>query len=334
MRCIRHIPQETAAAHRPGKEVTMKVLLAVDGSDASMSAVAATAALALSPDSSIVVVTVIPDSFAPEGSHWPNVIRMDPPTDRERVRADVRDRLLAIADRLRSGTTTVDIGVLEGRPATEIVSEAARSAADLIVVGARGLSAVRRLLIGSVSSEVVDHAPCPVLIARHGAVERIILATDGSPGAAEATRFVAESGLFDEAEIHVLSVADPGMPWWSGISPLDGATSMELYEDAVEHAQGRARQAADEAAAELRELRVVQTSAVPEGDVVSAILEAAASDRTDLIVVGARNMGTLHRWLVGSVSRSIVHLADASVLVVRSRTEPAPRKEATTVGTA
>ena len=106
-----------------------------------------------------------------------------------------------IADRLRIGDRTVDVRVLEGRPATEIVVEAGRFRADLIVVGARGLSTVRRLLIGSVSSEVVDHAPCPVLVARRADVERVMLAIDASPSAAAAADYIAESGLFDEAKI-------------------------------------------------------------------------------------------------------------------------------------
>ena len=62
----------------------MKILLAVDGSDASMSAVATTAALPLGPGSAIEVVSVIPEWFAAEGSVWPAVIRTDPPPDRER----------------------------------------------------------------------------------------------------------------------------------------------------------------------------------------------------------------------------------------------------------
>jgi nucleotide-binding universal stress UspA family protein len=152
----------------------MKVLLAIDGSDASMSAVAATAALAMPPGTSIEVVSVVPDSFAPEGSPWPNVIRVDPPTDRDRILDDVEMRLMSIADRVRVGDRIVHVNVLRGRPATEIVLEAERWAADLIVMGARGLTATRRRRIGSVSSEVVDHAPCPVLVARREAVARVL----------------------------------------------------------------------------------------------------------------------------------------------------------------
>ena len=70
--------------------------------------------------------------------------------------------------------------VRHGRPASEIVIEADRFGADLIVVGARGHSAVERLLVGSVSSEVVDQAHCPVLVVRTPRFARVLLATDGS----------------------------------------------------------------------------------------------------------------------------------------------------------
>jgi nucleotide-binding universal stress UspA family protein len=39
--------------------------------------------------------------------------------------------------------------------------------ADLIVIGSRGLSGMKRLLMGSVSESVVRHAHCPVLVVRH-----------------------------------------------------------------------------------------------------------------------------------------------------------------------
>ena len=306
----------------------MKVLLAIDGSDASMSAVAAAAALPFPPGSTVEVASVIPGSFAPEGAVWPNVVRVDPPNDRERIYDDVSRRLLDVAERLRADDRTVEVRVLEGRPATEIVAEAGRFEADLIVMGARGLSAVRRLLLGSISSEVVDHAPCPILIARHATIDHVLLATDGSPSATDALRFVAESGLFAGSPIRVLAVGNAGMPWWVGVTPVDGLTSIDIYADEAEACERRATRVADEAAARLRELNVQATTAVRDGDVCSAILEEAEAQGADLIVLGARNFGALHRWLVGSVSRSVLHLAEASVLIVRPHVSPVIEQEA------
>jgi nucleotide-binding universal stress UspA family protein len=300
----------------------MKVLLAIDGSDASMSAVAMAAALPLPPGSALEVVSVIPDSFAPEGAVWPNVVRIDPPTDRTRIHDDVSRRLLDVAERLRAADRAVEVRVLDGRPATEIVAEAERFEADLIVMGARGLSAVRRLLLGSVSSEVVDHAPCPVLIARHAQVDRVLLATDDSPSAKQATTFVGQSGLFGGSEIRIISIGNPGLPWWVGVTPVDGMTSIDVYADEAEASERHARHISEETAEQLRDLHVSGTSAVRDGDVVSAILQDAKRWDADLIVMGARNLGTMHRWLVGSVSRSVLHLADASVLIVRPGVGP------------
>lgn len=55
-----------------------------------------------------------------------------------------------------------------GDPAEAIIDVAADRDADLIVVGARGLGAVSRLMHGSVSTKVAHHSPCDVLIVEHG----------------------------------------------------------------------------------------------------------------------------------------------------------------------
>jgi nucleotide-binding universal stress UspA family protein len=311
----------------------MKVLLAVDGSDASMSAVAATAALPTRPGSEIRVVSVVPTTFAPEGSPWPNVIRVDPPNDRERVFDDVARRLLDIADRLRVGDRTVHVEVLDGRPATEIVLEAERWGADLIVMGARGLSTARRLLIGSVSSEVVDHAPCPVLVARGDGIHRVLWATDESAESEYTADFIAESALFDDAEIRILSVAEPAMAWWAGISPVDGATSMEVYADAAAFAERRAKTTAEAAADRLSGRRVTAVYRHP-GDIPYAILQEAETFGAQLIILGARRLGAVHRWLIGSVSRSVLHHAPMSVLIVRPKVAHTEEREAAVAATA
>jgi nucleotide-binding universal stress UspA family protein len=53
-----------------------------------------------------------------------------------------------------------------GHPADVIVEEAKETGADLIVVGTRGLNAAKRIVLGSVSTNVVHHAPCDVLVVR------------------------------------------------------------------------------------------------------------------------------------------------------------------------
>src|SRR5207247_7151037 len=53
-----------------------------------------------------------------------------------------------------------------GDPATLIVDEAEKEHAELIAIGTRGLSATKRWLLGSVSTKVLHHAPCDVLVVR------------------------------------------------------------------------------------------------------------------------------------------------------------------------
>ena len=70
-----------------------------------------------------------------------------------------------------------------GRAASTIVDQAREMDADLVVVGHRGMGEWESRLLGSVSAEVVDHAPCPVLVVRNDQLGPIVLAVDGSPHA-------------------------------------------------------------------------------------------------------------------------------------------------------
>ena len=65
-----------------------------------------------------------------------------------------------------AGGTAAQAHLRIGNAAMEIVDLAEKLSAGLIVVGSRGLSGIRRALIGSVSDSVVRHAHCPVLVVR------------------------------------------------------------------------------------------------------------------------------------------------------------------------
>jgi nucleotide-binding universal stress UspA family protein len=81
--------------------------------------------------------------------------------------AEARDQALAEARQYLEGRGVTGVYIEgTGNPADVIVQEAEESGADLIVVGTRGFNAAQRLFMGSVSTNVVHHAPCDVLVVR------------------------------------------------------------------------------------------------------------------------------------------------------------------------
>jgi nucleotide-binding universal stress UspA family protein len=68
--------------------------------------------------------------------------------------------------RVRAEGVQVETLLKEGHTVQEIVKTAKEGMFDLIVIGARGISKIRELLLGSVSDGVIHHAPCPVLVVK------------------------------------------------------------------------------------------------------------------------------------------------------------------------
>jgi nucleotide-binding universal stress UspA family protein len=86
-----------------------------------------------------------------------------PPDFWAQVKADSSANLERSAATLRERGLTVETVVREGYPATAIEEEARARHADLVVIGTRGHSGLKHLLLGSVAERVVQKAPCPVL---------------------------------------------------------------------------------------------------------------------------------------------------------------------------
>ena len=107
--------------------------------------------------------------------------------------------------------------LIEGRAASVIVDTARDIGADLVVLGARGHGAIEAAFLGSVSAEVVDQAPCAVLVARGPSAERVLIGTDGSDVAMSAAQFVGGCGLFRNGHVRVVHAIDVNPTWWLGL---------------------------------------------------------------------------------------------------------------------
>jgi nucleotide-binding universal stress UspA family protein len=142
----------------------------------------------------------------------------------------------------------------------------------------------------------------------------IILATDGSPSAADATRHAVDLAHATGAKLFVVSV------WHAGLTTYHSTAALpESKRAAKEHACEAARAAVEVA----RAAGIEAESFVLEGDAVERICESAADTNASLLVAGSHGFGPVRRLVFGSVSTALLHHAPCPVLVVRPLAEAA-----------
>jgi nucleotide-binding universal stress UspA family protein len=142
-----------------------RILVPVDFSDHAPIVVEWAAHLALEHSSKIILLHAyhLPVEFQQlEGAYLPGDFWAN-------VKSEASAALARHADGLRAQGIEVESHVREGYPATVIEEEAVRQQADLIVIGTRGLSGLKHLLLGSIAERVVQKAPCPVLTVKRKA---------------------------------------------------------------------------------------------------------------------------------------------------------------------
>lgn len=143
----------------------MKILLAVDESEYSALAVTEVARRPWPKGTSVRVLTVA-EPFPPIAIEpWYGGRESLVPIDKE-VQKRAQHLAKKTAESLKKKGIKTQAVVLEGDARFRIVDEADRWAADLIVMGSHGYTGIKRLLLGSVASSVVGHAPCSVEIVR------------------------------------------------------------------------------------------------------------------------------------------------------------------------
>jgi nucleotide-binding universal stress UspA family protein len=139
-------------------------------------------------------------------------------------------------------------------------------------------------------------------------IENILLATDGSRSAKQATEFAASLALRFRAKVTVLHAYTP-VPAYLG----EPNYSRAFYETLDE-----AKAIAEDTAGRLHDMGVSEVkSEVIEGPATSAIIGVAETRKPDLIVIGARGLSTWQGLLMGSVSLSVTQRAECPVLVVK-----------------
>ena len=140
-----------------------RVTVAVDGSPAGDHALEAAVDLVKHYDGELSVLSVAPlvPLYVPGTEPF---IPTEIPDSEIQYYRDLVNSAVAKAE--SAGVSKVTGVALEGVIVDEIIAHLEQHPPDLLVLGSRGLSSAKRLLLGSVSDAVVHHAKCPVLIVR------------------------------------------------------------------------------------------------------------------------------------------------------------------------
>jgi nucleotide-binding universal stress UspA family protein len=163
----RHAPCPVLVCRGTARPVR-RVTIAVDGSADARAAVEYFAALPLPSDLRVRIVGVVePLRYPTSAPGFIGATLRGAMQDYENeARARLESTLAPLATMFRSRVRSVVITTPTGAPAAMILREAELDDSDLIVVGARGLGALERVALGSVSEAVLRHARCPVLVVR------------------------------------------------------------------------------------------------------------------------------------------------------------------------
>jgi len=275
-----------------------KLLAATDGSKFSQSAIREATNLAKICSAKLITLSVVTTN--PEFEEIaPKII--------EKAEQEARAHLEPVkAMASGQGVECEIILYRSAEPFQGIVDIAAKNRADMIIMGTHGRTALRRLMMGSVTAKVIGHAPCNVLVVPLDAkigYRTILLATDGSrysdAAASEAFGIAKRCG----SSLIILSVAYTD----EELESPDEAVEIASAEENVKKVVGSAKEEG------------IKTEGLTlRGNPYKVIVETSRRRLADLIVVGSHGRTGLERLLMGSVTERVIGHAESAVLVVRA----------------
>jgi nucleotide-binding universal stress UspA family protein len=219
----------------------------------------------------------------------------------EKVEIAAREHL----DRIRkmAAQDNVECKVIVRRtdqPYKAIVEEAEKIKSDVIVMGRRGRTGLKKVLMGSVTAKVIGYSPCNVFVVPKDSeikVDNIMVATDGSK-------------YCEVAEREAISMSKrcyPRVQKTFALSVAPNGTDLPRAQANVE----RVKEKAKEQGVEIEPLAIV-------GRRYEVILKTAKEKSVDIIIMGTHGRTGIEKLLMGSVSERVVGLSHCPVLVVKA----------------
>lgn len=292
-----------------------RIMVPLDGSNAAEMVLPYAEEMATKFNSEIVLVSVAEPSPA-ESDH---LFRAYLSTIQEKVRTELRD--WGARDETR-----VDVEVLVGKPADQILTHAADKNVSLVVMASRGRSDEGPWLLGNIAAKVLRATTKPVLLVRKeapaeglrrkGLIRRILVPLDGSKVAEHIVPHAEELAKVMGGELILFQAYE------SLLRMMSGEAFRSMSEEEVKEVNKRREEEAKgylkTMAGLFREKGLTVSEVVASGNPADVILDYAESSAVDMITMSTHGLSGIKRWVFGSVTDKVLHAGDMPVLVVRA----------------
>lgn len=304
--------------NHPTDNVIDKIIAATDFSDTAAAGVAWAAEIARMHGAHLTLVHAVqtppprPDYFSSDVEYG------------GQLQEAARQRLEETAAEIdEEGLKGLHTRLLVGKPHRAILEVVEEVQGDLVVMGTRGHSGLRHLLLGSTAQRVVQQAPCPVLTTHGGEasaprrIKSILVPTDfdhNARRAAEAARRLLAPQIGEGARLVLFHAYHLPVEYTAyGTVPVSPAL--------LEESRVRAEADLKELAAQLEVEGLEVTAEAAAGYPVEAILAAAEAHEADLIAMGTEGRTGAAHFFLGSTAERVVQRAFCPVLTLREQKE-------------
>jgi nucleotide-binding universal stress UspA family protein len=275
-----------------------RILVPVDGSRSSLMASEMAAKIAKKTGAAVTSLHVLQELNI--GYRLPRNIHDEILDSIEQHANEIETRALAIfkEEKVKAGTRRVT----STDPADSILTMSEKDH-DLIVMGASGENMTDPYALGGVTKKVVRHTKCPTLIVKEvSPLSKLLACTDGSNNAVNAVNFAIELAKKMGSSITLLGVVE------RRIYDYSHKTAKEIGGRVLSNTMNA-----------LGKTKLKIGKKVAFGSPSDTIAKLAEKGEHDLIVMGHRGLGTVDRFLIGSVSDHVSNKAKCSVLIVPAK---------------
>ena len=287
-----------------------RILIAIDGSNEANRAAKRGLEFAHVCDATVDLLYVV---------EW-KALRLARSDDEKAQLREYGEALLKETEELASDIDRlVTTELMEGKPAIKIAEYAAERDAGLIVVGRQGLTGHGKRLLGGVTEQLLYQSDVPVFVVPKDAPDvtadysDLLVPTDGSEIAVNATRHGTAVAQQYDSTVHVLNVVDlqaAGGPFNAGGLEREFIDRLEADGEEI------VNDVAEEIGDEVSDITTVIIQMTSFEGITAGIREYVDDADIDIVVMGAHGRSNIGRRVLGSVTSSLLRTVNIPILVV------------------